>query len=183
LVSQKFPKIGEVVAIGILEPDEHEYRVWPKGSARPPLPKEVPASFAVDYNEACLVLADSPKASAALSRRCLQRLLREKAGVTPKKLHEEIDEVVQSGKLPTYITESLLDAVRHCGNLAAHPELNASTGEIIEVEAGEADWCLDILDTLFDFYFVQPAKIAERTVRLQNKLDAKKSPAKKRPSQ
>jgi hypothetical protein len=59
--------------------------------------------------------------------------------------------------------------------------LNVGTGEIIDVESGEAEWCLDILDTLFDFYFLQPAKTAERTARLQDKLDAKKPQAAKLP--
>jgi hypothetical protein len=40
---------------------------------RPPAPAEVPADIAADYNEAGAVLPVSAKASAALSRRCLQR--------------------------------------------------------------------------------------------------------------
>ena len=46
-----------------------------------------------DYKEACLVLSDSPKASAALSRRCLQNLLRGAAGVKPGDLSIEIQQV------------------------------------------------------------------------------------------
>src|SRR5438093_10559801 len=34
----------------------------PKAMARTPLPPEIPELFAADYREACLVLADSPKA-------------------------------------------------------------------------------------------------------------------------
>ena len=47
--------------------------VRPKASGRPPVPAEVPEGFAEDYREACLVIADSPKASAALRRRCFVR--------------------------------------------------------------------------------------------------------------
>jgi hypothetical protein len=126
--------------------------------------------YAKDYREGCNTMAESPNASAALARRCLQRILREKTRVKAGKLYAEIDEAVNSGKLPSYITEALLDAVRHFGNFAAHPEKDVSTGEIIDVEPGEADWCLDILEMLFDFYFVQPAKAAERAARLQEKL-------------
>lgn len=50
------------------------YLVRPKTTARNPLPPEVPKEFSEDYNEAGLVLSDSPKASAALARRCLQNL-------------------------------------------------------------------------------------------------------------
>src|SRR5260370_5477664 len=45
--------------------------VYPKGFARSPLPKSVPEKFAEDYKEACAVLADSPKASAAMGCLCL----------------------------------------------------------------------------------------------------------------
>ena len=51
--------------------------VHPKSSSRPLCPSEVQKKFAEDYTEACLVISDSPKASAALSRRCLQNILRE----------------------------------------------------------------------------------------------------------
>src|SRR5262249_4325763 len=49
--------------------------VQPKTIARAQLPAEVPNQYGDDYKEACIVLADSAKASAALSRRCLQHLL------------------------------------------------------------------------------------------------------------
>src|SRR3712207_4526904 len=42
---------------------EESILIWPKTSSRPPAPQEVPAQYADDYNEAALVLADSPKAS------------------------------------------------------------------------------------------------------------------------
>ena len=71
-----------------------EIQIWPRGIARSPLPPEVLEEFAADYKEACLVLADSPKASAALSRRCLQHLLRENAGVKPSDLSKEINQVL-----------------------------------------------------------------------------------------
>lgn len=89
--------------------------VQPKVANRPPLPKEVPDEFSEDYKEACLVLPDSPKASAALSRRCLQHLLREVAKVKPRNLDSEIQRVLTSGDLPSYLAEGL-DAVRWNGN-------------------------------------------------------------------
>src|SRR5262245_20092608 len=58
--------------------------IYPRGTHRPPCPEEVTrcdTKLASDYVEACLVLTDSPQASAALSRRCLQHLLRTKAKV------------------------------------------------------------------------------------------------------
>jgi hypothetical protein len=47
---------------------------FPIASTRGPTPREVPANIACDYEEACSVLPLSAKASAALSRRCLQTI-------------------------------------------------------------------------------------------------------------
>jgi hypothetical protein len=40
----------------------------------------------------------------------------------------------------------------------------------VEVEAGEAEWNLDVLESLFDFYFVEPTKAAIRRAELNRKL-------------
>ena len=47
---------------------------------------------------------------------------------------------------------------------------STSTGEIVEVEFGEAEWILDVLETLFDFYFVQPAILKIKKDALNKKL-------------
>jgi hypothetical protein len=155
--------------------------VRPKGATRPPAPAEATADapdIAADYAEACLVLADSPKASAALSRRALQHLLREKAGATQRDLAPAIQQVLDNKQLPSYLADDL-DAVRNIGNFGAHPLKSTSTGEIIDVEAGEAEWNLDVLEGLFDFYFVQPAIAKKKREGLNKKLqDAGKPPMK-----
>ena len=151
---------------------------WPKSIARAPLPKEVVDPYANDYREACNVLADSPKASAALSRRSLQHLLREKSGVKKGNLYDEIEDVVSSKALPSDLADAL-HHVRVIGNFAAHAEKAVNTGAIVDVEPGEAEWTLDVLESLFDFYFVRPAKLAERKAALDKKLaEAGKAPLK-----
>ena len=142
--------------------------VFPKSSNRTFDLTDVPNEIAEDYEEACLVLSDSPKASAALSRRCLQNILRNQ-GYTDKSLFKEIQLAIDSSKLPSHISESL-DAVRNIGNFAAHPLKDISTGEILPVEAGEAEWNLETLEALFDFYYVQPAKTQRRKDALNEKL-------------
>ncbi|UBB89990.1 DUF4145 domain-containing protein [Candidatus Kaistella beijingensis] len=146
-----------------------EYLVRPITASRPPVPVEVDKNFSDDYNEACLVVNFSPKASAALSRRCLQNILREKAGVKKGDLANEIQEVIDDGKLPTYLIESI-DAIRNIGNFAAHPNKSKITGEIVPVEIGEAEWLLDVIESLFDFYFVQPKILQEKRNELNKKL-------------
>jgi hypothetical protein len=145
-----------------------EFTVWPQGASRP-LPAEVEASFAEDFSEAVAVLGVSPKASAALSRRLLQRLLEEKAGVSHGDLYGEIQQVLDSGELPSWLGNDL-DAVRQLGNLAAHPMKSTHTGEIQDVDPGEAEWLLDVMESLFDFYFVGPAKAQAKRDALNEKL-------------
>ncbi|MGB7293782.1 MAG: DUF4145 domain-containing protein [Thermodesulfobacteriota bacterium] len=155
-----------------------EIMVWPKGMARTPLSKHVPVKYAEDYEEACLVLSDSPKASAALSRRCLQLLLRDEFKVTPSNLYSEIQEVIDSRTLPPFISNAI-DAVRSIGNFAAHPLKSKSTGEIVPVESGESEWLLDVLESLFDFCFISPEKLRQKKADLNQKLvDAGKPPMK-----
>ena len=156
--------------------------IRPRGTSRPPLPPEVPEQYKEDYREACLILADSPKASAALSRRCLQYLLREAGGTKKRDLADQIDEVLQDGKLPSDIAK-IVDAVRNIGNFAAHPNKSKSTGEIVPVEPAEAELNLEVLESLFDFYFVRPAETQWRIDAINKKLaDAGKPPIKQPPA-
>lgn len=152
--------------------------VWPFQTARP-VPEEVPQHIATDYREAALVLNLSPKASAALSRRCLQAVLREAGNAHQRNLSNQIDTVMPN--LPSHIAESI-DAVRNIGNFAAHPTKAETSGQIIEVEPGEAEWTLDVLDMLFDFYYVQPTRARERREALDAKLEEAGKPPMKRSS-
>ncbi len=153
--------------------------IRPRGSTRPPCPKEVPDDIREDFEEACLVLPDSPKASAALSRRCLQNLLRKEAGVKQSNLYDEIQELLDSNSLPSYLAEEI-DGVRIVGNIAIHPMRSMSTGQILPVEPGEAEGNLNMLEGLFDFFYVQPAKAKARIDALKAKhADIEKTPKKK----
>jgi len=154
--------------------------IHPKAASRVPVPAEVPNEFVVDYAEACLVFADSEKASAGLSRRCLQHLLRERAGIKKGDLSSEIQQVLDSKQLPTHLADDL-DAIRNIGNFAAHPIKATHTGEIVDVEPQEAEWLLNLLEQLFDFYFVQPARAKARRDALNAKLQGVGKPGMKSP--
>lgn len=157
---------------------QHYVFLYPRAVSREPLDPAVSAKFAADYVEACNVLDISPKASAALSRRIMQHVLRECAKVTAPNLDREIQKVLDANMVPSHIAESL-DAVRTVGNFAAHPIKSTSSGEIVEVEPGEAEWNLDTVEALFDFFFVQPTKTAAKRAALNQKLaDAGKPPLK-----
>ncbi|TGL68524.1 DUF4145 domain-containing protein [Leptospira kmetyi] len=144
--------------------------VYPRNISRNHLSSElIPLNILNDYQEACNVLNVSPKASAALSRRCLQNLLHNYAQIKGKSLDDEISIIISSGSLPTYIANSI-DAIRNIGNYAAHPKKSISSGEIVDVEIGEAEWSIEVLETLFDFYFIQPSKLATKRAELNKKL-------------
>lgn len=144
--------------------------IFPKAIKTNPLPVEVDDPAVVsDYNEAGLVLADSPKSSAALSRRCLQYILREKVKTTKKDLADQIQEVIDGKMLPTEITEGL-DAVRNIGNFAAHSQKSKSTGEIVDVESHEAEWNMEILYELIDYVYVRPVRFQRKKEGFNEKL-------------
>lgn len=152
--------------------------IYPKNFTRKPIDAGIPKQFAEDYEEAAEILPISPKASAALSRRCLQHILREVGGFKARDLNTEIQMAIDSGKLPSHITESI-DAIRNIGNFAAHPLKSTNTAEVLPVEPGEAEWALDVLDFLFDFYFIQPELARKRRDALNAKLaEAGKPPMK-----
>lgn len=154
--------------------------IYPRFATRPPAQVEVPAEIAEDFNEASAVLSISPKASAALSRRCLQGVLRHQ-GYTQKDLAPAIQAALDSGTLPAAHAENL-DAIRNIGNFAAHPMKDKQTDSIVPVEPHEAEWNLEVLEGLFDHYYVQPAKAAARRAALDAKLAAAGKPAMKAPA-
>lgn len=155
-----------------------EQVIWPLSSGRPPAPSEIPERIARDYEEAALVLPFSAKASAALSRRCLQTLLSDAANTRSHDLSKQIDEVLPT--LPTYIAENL-DAIRQIGNFAAHEQKSKTTGAILDVELGEAEWNLDVLETLFDFYYVRPEIERKKREDFNQKLEEAGKPLLKQP--
>ena len=145
-----------------------QIQVYPTAIYGSPVPSEVPNEFAEDYNEARMVVAHSPKASAALSRRCLQLILEKVAEVKPDNLNREIDEVLKSGDLTSDVAKDLT-YVRDIGNFAAHAKADKRTGEIVPVAQHEAEWCIDVIAILFDHYFVRPGVVGRRREELNRK--------------
>ena len=177
------PSCGKLIISGLsIGPDSvirsQEVLLWPDSSERP-VPVAVEdedPQLAADFSEAVSVLSKSKKASAALSRRCLQHILKEKAGAKKKDLADQIDEVL--AVLPAELSLNV-DAIRHVGNFAAHPLKSKSTGEIVDVEEGEAEWLLDVLEELFEYYYVAPSAASSRRAALNKKLaDLGKPPLK-----
>ncbi len=140
------------------------YPVWPQFSVRARPAPEVPADFAVEYHVASQVLHHSPEASAALSRRLLHRFLSTQSCAGYGGLLEQVRQLLLCDDLPAYLKQAL-EALVRVSKLEANPMKSQQPAALAAVEPGEAEWNLDVLETLFDFYFIQP-------IRLQRKLDA-----------
>jgi len=158
-------------------------RIYPSAEIREVAP-EVPEDISRDFKEASSILTLSPRGSAALSRSLLQRLLRDHAKVKNKQnLNRQIEEFIERKDTPGLLKASV-DAIRAVGNFACHPIKSKSTGQIVDVEPGEAEWNLEALEALMENLFVQPIRHKARTEALNKKLaDAGKPPLRDREGQ
>jgi Domain of unknown function (DUF4145) len=182
LYQQACPSCGKYILDVLVNDQSNPERLLvPRFTAFPdvptirPIPQDVPEPCKQDFIEAVQTLGISPKASAALSRRIIQALLREQAGTKSKDLRDQIDEVLNAKIFPSYIADDL-HAVRNIGNFAAHEMKDKLSGEILDVEPGEAEWTLDVAAAMLDFYFVEPAKAVKRRTELNEKLKAAGKP-------
>ena len=158
------PQCGRII-ISAGEDDDNPSLIWPLTSSRPAVSDAVPAPLRKDYVEAALVLRFSPNASAALSRRCLQATPIANGAPSATQLSVQIKHALQL--LPAHVGKNL-DALRYLGNFAAHAEEDKAA-IVVDVEPEEAEWMLDVLDSLFAFYFVSPAEDAKRIEALRAK--------------
>jgi hypothetical protein len=174
--SQRWQKDGKPVAWEWVYTDPvllSTTPVRPRSHHKPPCPPEVPADLATDYVEACLILHDSPRAAAALSRQCLQRVLRQYARVAPADLQTEIDWAISGKVLPAYLGETLR-AVCQIGSFQAYPQKSSRAGEIAPAEPGEPEWNIVVLESLFDFLFVAPAAARRKQAAVELKKQSSK---------
>jgi hypothetical protein len=149
--------------------------LYPSNKSTRQISPDIPEPYRQAFIEADLTLPISAKASAALSRRIVQALLRDKAGTKAKELFDQIEEVTGNKSLPSYIADQL-HAARQVGNFAAHEIKDKATGEIIDVEPGEAEWTISVVEAMLDFYFIEPAKAAKRKAEFNEKLKAAGKP-------
>ncbi|MFF2014997.1 DUF4145 domain-containing protein [Paenibacillus sp. NPDC058177] len=123
-------------------------------------PSYIPKSIVDDYREACLIADLSPKASATLSRRCLQGIIRDFWGIRKSRLVDEIEGV--KDKVDS-LTWDAIDAVRKIGNIGAHMEKDINI--IVDVEPEEATMLIGLLEMLIKDWYVAKH---ERQLMLRN---------------
>ena len=139
-----------------------EGNVFPDGSVGPILswkikpqshakqfPNYVPKPIVEDYEEACSIKNFSPKASAALARRCLQGMIRDFWGIKKATLFAEINAIQEKVDSQTW---QAIDAVRSIGNIGAHMEKDINL--IIDVEPDEAEVLIRLIETLIKEWYI-----------------------------
>jgi hypothetical protein len=72
-----------------------------------------------------------------------------------------------------------VDGIRNFGNFSAHPTDDKTTLQVIDVEPHEAEWCLEIIEDLFEYFYVGPAVAKARKAALDAKLAAAGKPLSK----
>ena len=134
----------------LVEPALMTWTLRPKSGAKP-FPAYIPKAILDDYIEACLIVCDSPKASATLSRRCLQGMIRDFWGIKDTTLALEINAL--QGNIDS-TTWAAIDAIRGVGNIGAHMEKDINV--IVDVELEEAQQLIGLIEFLLkDWYVVR----------------------------
>lgn len=150
-------------------------RTWkliPPSQAKP-LPDFIPGPIRKDYEEACLIVDLSPKASAALARRCLQGMIRDYWKITKYTLHQEIK------ALEEHVDKETFDAMmslKGLGNIGAHPERDVTC--LVDIEPEEASVLIALIEILLDDWYVarEKKKQTKTAIRaLSERKDAEKS--------
>ena len=143
--------------------------VNPTSSAKQ-YPDYIPKAIRDDYEEAYSIVNLSPKASATLSRRCLQGMIRDFWNIKKSKLADAINE------LQNKVTSSqwkAIDSVRKIGNIGAHMESDINT--IVEVDSGEAEKLLKLIELLIDKWYITRHDEEQLFLEISNIADNKMS--------
>lgn len=112
-------------------------------------PEYIPKALRNDYEEATSILQLSPKASATLSRRCLEGMIRDFWGVTENSLFKSINAI--ENKIDP-LTWKSIDSIRKVGNIGAHMEKDINL--IIDVEPQEASLLIQLIEMLFEEWYI-----------------------------
>lgn len=112
-------------------------------------PEYVPEAIRKDYEEACSILELSSKASATLSRRCLQGMIRDFWGIQKSRLVDEINAL--KDKVPADQWR-VIDGLRQLGNIGAHMEKDINV--IVEIDPEEAQKLIKLVELLIRDWYI-----------------------------
>ena len=150
----KCPNCGEyiILARGIGDSVKNVFTPFFPQSLAKRFPDYVPEAIRTDYKEAYAIVNLSPKASATLSRRCLQTMIRDFWGISKNRLVDEIVALADGDKVPA-AQRKILHGLREIGNIGAHPETDVNT--IIDIEPADAEKLLKVIELLIKQWYVE----------------------------
>lgn len=143
------------------------WKLLPESEAKV-MPDYLPEPIKEDYYESCRIRDLSPKASATLSRRCLQGMIRDFWNISKSRLKDEIDALEEKVDADTW---SSIDAVRSVGNIGAHMEKDIDV--IVDVEPQEAQLLIGLIEQLVEDWYVTRETRRQRAENLKKLAEAK----------
>lgn len=152
---------------------DEKYLIYPKSNAKQ-YPEYVPQSIRKDYQEAFEILNISPKASATLSRRCIQGMIRDTQDIHAGNLASEINQL--EGKIQPD-QWAAIDAARKLGNIGAHMEKDTSI--IVDIDPEEAKLLLDLVEYLIYEWYIskhESSLMMDKIKQLSEKKQALRRP-------
>ena len=155
------------------------WQLLPESSAKPQ-PEYIPKQIVEDYTEACRIRDLSPKASATMSRRCIQGMIRDFCGIKDSSLFREIVRLrkgLDDHQGIMHVHEDTVDAldhVRKIGRIGAHMEKDVNL--IIDVEPLEAQTLIELIELLFEEWYTQREQRGQRLRALKEVAEQKGPP-------
>jgi hypothetical protein len=138
-------------------------------SVAKPMPAYVPQPIVSDYEEACKIRDLSPKASATLSRRCMQGIIRDYWAVSKARLVDEIAAIEDKVDPDVWMA---IDAVRKIGNIGAHMEKDINV--IVDVDPQEAQLLIELVELFIKEWYVARHSRQQRLDRITQMAAEKK---------
>ncbi len=135
----KYWEVGDLI---------NQYVLFPEIKGRV-FPDYIPKWLLQDYEEAFAIRNLSPKASATLSRRCLEAMIADFWSIKKGSLFLAIKEL--EGKIDPLVWQSI-DSVRKVGNIGAHMEKD--TNVILDVEPNEAELLIGLIELLLEEWYI-----------------------------
>lgn len=147
----KCPSCGNftIFAEGMGDSVQGLHTILKPNSLAKQFPDYIPDAIRNDYEEACAIADLSPKASATLSRRCLQGMICDFWEIKESNLAKAIEKL--EGKIPTPQWK-VIDGVRRIGNIGAHMEKDINL--IVDIEPDEAQKLIKLIEHLLEQWYI-----------------------------
>ncbi len=157
----------------VLDSLKEIWHLIPDSTARVYSTKIVPKAIVMDYEEACKIKTLSPKASATLSRRALQTMIRNYWNIKDRyTLKQEIDSI--KDKVTPKVWKAI-NAVRKIGNIGAHMEKDVNL--MIDVKPNEAEKLIWLVEFLIERWYIEDYEVDLKLgeiIDIENNIETQK---------